>query len=225
MINPAALSLSFFAGIAIFFSPCGIALLPAYISFLLDQKEEETNKIKRAVAGLKIGAIVSLGILTVFITVGVLISFLGNFLAPYAFWLGTITGAALIILGIFMLIGKGLTINLPHNFKAQSNVGKFYIFGMGYAIGGISCTLPAFLLVVFNALGSGSFLGGFVNFLAFSLGTVLLMLAVTTATAISKSFIERWIVSKMTMISKLASLVIIGAGAYLIYFNFLAFVL
>jgi len=225
MIDSTVVSLSFFAGIAMFFNPCGIALLPAYISFLLGQKEEDASKIKRAIRGFQIGAVVSAGILSVFVGTGVLISLLGNFLAPYAFWLGTITGLALIVLGVLMFAGKAFTINLPHNFKAKSSLGKFYVFGVGYAIGGISCTLPVFLLVAFNALGGGSFIAGFVNFLAFSLGTVLLMLAVTTMTAISKSFVERWIVSRMTVIYKLSSLVIIGAGIYLIYFNFRAFVM
>ncbi len=225
MINTTILSFSFLAGLAMFFNPCGIALLPAYVSFLLGQKEADQKKLTRAFRGFKIGVVVSSGILSVFLTAGVLISLFGNFLAPYAFWFGTLTGAALIVLGITMLIGKTISITIPHNFKTRDGYAKFYVFGIVYAIGGIGCTLPIFLLVVFTALGGGSFLGGIANFLAFSSGTILLMLVVTTATAISKTFIERWIVSRMKIIYKLSSLVIIGAGVYLIYFNFKAFVL
>lgn len=224
MIDYTIISLSFLAGIGIFFSPCGVALLPAYIGFLLGQHEEE-NKARRAIKGLRIGFIVSLGILTVFIAAGVLISIFGNFLAPYAFWFGTGTGIALIILGIFMFFGKVLSVNVKHGLPAGSRLTGFYLFGAGYALGGIGCTLPAFLLVAFASLSGGSFAGGIVNFLAFSLGTILLMLFVTTASAVSKSFVEKWIASKMGLIYKLSAVIVIAAGVYLIWFNIRAFII
>lgn len=225
MIDYALVSLSFFAGIGIFFSPCGVALLPAYVGFLFGQREEGKSKLKRVLKGLKIGGVVSAGILTVFLSAGILISMFGNFLAPYAFWFGTGTGIALIILGIFMLLGKVVLIDLKHRLPAGNNAVMFYIFGTGYAIGGIGCTLPAFLLVAFAALSGGSFTGGIINFFAFSLGTISLMLGVTTATAVSKSFVEKWIVSKMILVHKLSAVVVLAAGAYLIWFNIRAFIL
>jgi len=224
MVDPAVLSLSFLAGMAMFFNPCGVALLPAYVSYLLGQKERrEKNILQRALAGLRIGAVVSAGILSVFLTAGLLISLVGNFLAPYAIWLGVGTGVALVLLGAWMLFGKTVSIHLPHTLGTGDGFGRFYLFGVGYAIGGISCTLPAFLLVVFAALGGGGFFGGLLNFLAFSSGTVLLMLGVTTAAAVSKHAAERWIAARMRLVTRLTALVILGAGFYLIYFNIRAF--
>ncbi|MFC1687005.1 cytochrome c biogenesis CcdA family protein [Patescibacteria group bacterium] len=223
-MNTAVLSLSFLAGVAIFFSPCGIALLPAYISHLLAQGDEQRSMNARWRQGLQIGLVVSLGIMTVFLVTGALVSLLGNVIAPYAPWIAGVTGFILVILGVFMLAGKMPTFEIPHSFTTErKGFLRFFLYGVGYALGGISCTLPAFLLVVFTSLGSKSFMGGLVNFLFFTFGTVLLMVAVTVLTAVSKQLVIRWLNKSKKLIFRFSAVVIIGAGIYLVYFQIRAF--
>ena len=221
----AVISLAFLAGVAIFFSPCGIALLPAYVAHLISQSgSERLSLTARAIQGTKIGTIVSLGIITVFISVGIIISLLGNFIGPYAAWLAGLTGLILIILGILMFSGRVPTLHLPHSFGAdRSGFTRFYLYGVGYAIGGISCTLPVFLLVVFASLGSGTFYGGLVNFIAFTAGTVILMLIVTILSSVSGELVGRWLKRYMGVIQRASAIIIIAAGVYLIYFQLRAF--
>ena len=221
----ALLTLAFGAGVAIFFSPCGIALLPSYVSFLLSKKEEQAaTKSAKVREGLKIGLIVSLGIITVFFVLGIVVGLVGNFLAPYAFWFGTIIGALLIILGVFMLFGKSLHIpRLQIKTDAVPSLKTYYIFGIGYALGGISCTLGVFLFVVGTALSAGSFGQALVTFISFTAGSVLLMIIVTTVAATAKSFVSAWIARYVRYVNLVSAIIIMVGGAYLIWFNARAF--
>ena len=224
-MNIVVVLLSAGAGVAIFFSPCGVALLPSYISLILAKKERSKRPLIKAIEGLKIGFVASLGMLTVFTVLGIAVNVFGNFLSPYAFWFGTITGAGLILLGIFMVFGKFIhlpMVRLKTNFNPSFK--SFFIFGAGYALGGIACTFPAFLLVVFASLGSGTFMGGLINFIAFSLAAMLLMILVTTLSAVAKSLVLGWLNRYMEIIQLVSALIIIVGGAYLIWFNMKAFI-
>lgn len=225
-INIALLILAFGAGVSVFFSPCGIALLPSYIAFLIAKKEsKDWSKGARALEGLKIGLIVSFGIITVFLGLGILISLVGNILAPYAFWFGTITGALLIILGIFMLAGKSL--NIPQ-FRIKTDnspsLKTYYLFGLVYALGGIACTLGVFLFVVSAALSIGSFGGALINFISFTAGSVILMVSITVLSAVAKSLVSRWLIRYIRPVQIIAALIVIVGGSYLIFFNLRAFI-
>lgn len=226
-MNIALLTIAFGAGISVFFSPCGVALLPSYIALLLSKKETHNqSKLRRAWQGFKIGFVVSLGIVTVFLGLGILISFVGNILAPYAFWFGTITGILLIILGVFMLAGKSLHLaGLKVRLSEKLSFKTYYIFGIVYAFGGIACTLGVFLFVVGTALSSGDFLTAFLTFLSFTAGAVILMVSVTVLSAITKTLANRWIARYLRPVQIISSLIVIIGGLYLIGFNMRAFLL
>jgi len=218
---------AFSAGVAIFFSPCSVALLPSYISFLLVKEEDAAlGKMRLALAGLKIGLVVSLGIVTIFLGLGLLVALLGNVLAPFAVWFGTTIGILLVIMGIFMLLGKHIPgfsrLHINNNHKAS--LKTFYIFGLGYAIGGIACSLGIFLFVVGTALASGSFQSALSSFIAFALGTVVLMILVTTASAVAKSFMHNLLIKYIKPVQIFSAIIIIGGGLYLIWFNLQAFI-
>lgn len=225
-VNIALLTLAFGAGVSVFFSPCGVALLPSYIAFLLSKKESaDASKLTRALEGLRIGLVVSLGIITVFVGLGVLISLAGNILAPYAFWFGTITGFLLIVLGIFMLAGKGIhTPRLQIKTDNQPSLKTYYLFGLGYALGGIACTLGVFLFVVGTALSAGSFGEALASFISFTAGAVVLMVAVTVLAAVAKSLVSRWLTRYVRPVQVIGALIVIVGGIYLILFNARAFV-
>lgn len=226
-MNIALLTLAFAAGVSVFFSPCGVALLPSYVAFLLSKKEgENPSKATRVLEGLKIGLTVSLGIITVFIGLGVLVSLAGNVLAPYAFWFGTVTGLLLIVLGVFMLAGKGVHIpRLQIKTGNRSSLKTYYLFGLGYALGGIACTLGVFLFVVGTALSAGSFAEALASFISFTAGSVTLMVTVTVLAAVVKSLVSRWLTRYVRPVHVIGALIVIVGGLYLILFNARAFIL
>lgn len=219
------LSLAFTSGIAVFFSPCAVALLPAYISYTIKDETEEKSSLLRSLSGLRFGSLAALGLLTVFLLFGVTFSLIGNLIAPYARWVAMGTGAGLIILGFYMFAGKKIMLPIPHNITSRKGFAGHYLFGAAYALGSLGCTLPIFFIVMSQALSVGSFSLGMLTFIVFSAGTVLLMIAVSVGATVSKVAVTNYLNILTPAINRVSPIIIILAGAYLIYFQLRAFYL
>jgi cytochrome c biogenesis protein CcdA len=112
---------AFGAGMVTTVSPCGIAMLPVYISFFLGAKEEGPT-LKRGARALAMSGVVTLSFVAFFGIIGAIISLGGRFLVPIIPWVAVIIGVALIILGIYLLTGGHLYTNLPARWA--SRLGK-----------------------------------------------------------------------------------------------------
>lgn len=225
------ISLAFVAGVVTFFNPCGFALLPAYIAHYLGQRDGSTqsNWLVNGWRGLTLGAIVSAGFFTVFGALGVGFSLLGSavlsWIGPYLPWVAASIGAILMVMGLLMLFGSfslGLSLETFAVRITQDNphhsLRSYYLYGMSYAIGSIGCVFPIFFVWVVQPLLQG-FVGGLANFLAYASGMALMMVALSLITSFSKGLIESYLCPLMRYVYKLAAFVMIGAGAYLIYYN------
>jgi len=104
------------------------------------------------------------------------------------------------------------------NPASRNGLLPYYLYGIGYAVGSVGCTLPIFLIWVVQPLLQG-FVGGLLNFFAYALGMALMMIALSLMMSFSKGLIERYLSPLMKYVHKAAALVMIGAGAYLIYYN------
>ncbi len=100
----------------------------------------------------------------------------------------------------------------------RSGLLTYYLYGMGYAIGSVGCTLPIFFIWVVQPLLQG-FVGGLVNFLAYAGGMALMMVLLSVTMSFSEEFAQKYLRPLMRYVSKVAALVMIGAGGYLIYYN------
>ena len=227
MINFALASLAFSAGLVTFVNPCGFALLPVYITYYFKNEGlEKSNLLKKIFAGLILGLIVSSGFVAIFSLIGVIVSYAGRALLRYVGWFDLLIGVLLIIIGFVYLFNLNSKINLNKlaNFweKLKSNKLKnkylsFFFYGMGFAIASLGCTLPIFLLVVTSAVKASGFLNGIFIFLIYAAGMSLFMILFSIAVALSKTAIEKTLKNWMPYIYKFGALVVIVAGAYLIY--------
>ena len=227
MINFALASLAFSAGLVTFVNPCGFALLPVYITYYFKNEGLEKNSLlKKIFAGLIFGLIVSFGFVAVFSLIGIIVSYAGRALLKYVGWFDLLIGVLLIIIGFAYLFNLNSKINLNKlaNFgeKLKSNKLKnkylsFFFYGMGFAIASLGCTLPIFLLVVTSAVKASGFLNGIFIFLIYAAGMSFFMILFSIAVALSKTVIEKTLKSWMPYIYKFGALVVIVAGAYLIY--------
>lgn len=225
------ISLAFAAGVVTFFNPCGFALLPAYIAHHLGQRQGSTpsNWLMSGWHGLKLGLVVSAGFFTVFGALGVVFSLMGSavlrWVGPYLPWVAASIGVVLLVLGVLMLVGSfslGLSLEAVAARIAQGNphygLRSYYLYGMGYAVSSIGCVFPIFFVWVVQPLLQG-FVGGLVNFVAYASGMALMMIALSLTMSFSKGLIESSLRPLMRYVYKAAALVMIGAGAYLIYYN------
>ncbi|MBI1729338.1 hypothetical protein HYR53_01785 [Candidatus Acetothermia bacterium] len=238
-MNLEMILIAFGAGVVTFFNPCGFALLPAYVSHYLGQQEnrgeidttrERSSWQANCLQGLKLGLAVSAGFFTVFGLLGLLISLVGGvfmgFLGPYLPWIAATIGGVLVILGLLMLLGSfsisfsfnGLLSRFFKNRAGHNGLTPYYFYGISYAVGSAGCTLPIFLIWVIQPLLQG-FIGGLLNFLAYASGMASMMLLLSLVMSISKGVIQRNLAWMMRYVQKAASLVMIGAGSYLVYYN------
>ena len=227
MVNFALASLAFSAGMASFVNPCGFALLPVYITYYFKNEGlEKSTLMRRIFAGLLFGSMVSLGFVAVFSLVGIAITYLGRGLLRYAGWFDLSIGILLVIIGFIYLFNLNEKINLSRltNFgeKLKSNKLKnkyisFFLYGMGFAIASLGCTLPIFLLVVATALKSSGLFNGLVIFLIYAAGMSLFMIIFSLAVAFSKTIIEKLLKKWLPYIYKVGAFIVIIAGIYLIY--------
>jgi len=93
--------IAFGAGVVTFFNPCGFALLPAYVSYYLSERNNPAvagRRLKSSWKGLSLGLIVSAGFFTVFGALGLAFSLLGGsvmrLLGPNLPWVAATIGAA-----------------------------------------------------------------------------------------------------------------------------------
>jgi len=136
-LDPGLTTLALLSGMAAIFSPCGIAMLPAYIAMYFDKKESsKTNKLKK---GILFGLTVALSFIFVFILIGLVLSIFGRGLVVYTPWIALFLGFLLVILGALMIAGKNIGIFSKHlsklsdklkTSKSSNQYKMFFLFGM-----------------------------------------------------------------------------------------------
>ncbi len=200
-MDPVLVSFSFLAGMQAFFAPCSIALIPAYVGYYVSEETGHTNRTQQLLFGLKAGAFASLGLLSIYTIFGLILVLLGKLIAPFIPWLELVTGGLLLFLGVAVLLGYEFTLRPPVVIQTTSRgPRRFYFFGIAYAFGAIGCTLPIFLLVIFQALAQRGLFGGFINFLAYALAMVSLMIVFSLIAAVSKTGISHFLKKYMLTI-------------------------
>lgn len=227
MVNFALASLAFSAGLVSFLNPCGFAMLPVYITYYFKNESLEKSSLwKRLFVGLIFGLMVSLGFVAIFSLIGFIVSYIGRRFLRYVGWFDLSIGILLIIIGFIYLFNLNSKINLNKltvlGEKLKSNKLKnkyvsFFLYGMGFSIASLGCTLPIFLLVVTTASKAGGFLNGMLIFLIYAAGMSFFMILFSLGVAISKTIIENTLRKWMPYIYKFGAFIVILAGAYLIY--------
>ena len=211
-------SFSFLAGLQAFFAPCSIALIPAYVGYYVKQETGDNNKIQQLLFGLKAGSLASLGLISVYIVFGIILALFGRLIAPIFPWIELVTGGLLLFMGSSTLLGYEFTVRPPLVIQTRTNGGRrFYLFGVAYAFGAIGCTLPIFLLVIFQSLAQKGMFGGIINFAVYALAMSSLMILFSLISSLSKSAMHRFLTKYMETLQKSAGVLIILAGIYLIY--------
>lgn len=242
------------AGIATFFSPCAFPMLPGYMAYFLglqaDQKEKHPGKLYRtAVFG---GIAGGMGIISVYIVIGILLISLGTLISGYIPLLGPTVGIILIILGILMLTDiqyhriirpfQILASKLSRRKKeakeskeekdgeADKTKGyyvKLFRYGVGYGAAAAACVAPLFIVLITTASAAsmtGTFLDGLVVLLLYAFVVIGLMVTITVALTIFGQKATQKISKYTELIKKASAIVLIIVGIWLIYFYYAAFI-
>ncbi|HHD6223350.1 TPA: cytochrome c biogenesis CcdA family protein [Staphylococcus aureus] len=184
------------AGMVAAFNPCGIALLPSYISYLIGGETKDHSFRYAIFKGLGLGGAMTTGFLTIFVLVmGILIA----------------------LLGLGMLFGKHLPIKIG-SFQVKPGKWSIYFYGIAYAVTSLGCTLPAFMLVVSASLNDNSVTAVIIKFIIYSLGMGIVVTAITMVSLISRQLVQKFLHNYMGSIQKIAAVVIFLSGLYMAYY-------
>lgn len=155
--------LAFFAGLISMTSPCGIALLPTFFSFVFKDR-------KKAVL---MTSAFSLGLLVAFTIFGLMAGFLGNFFNAYKLTFAVLSGFILIFFGILLFFNFGFTI---FNFKLDYGKGKSFFsvaaLGFFFGVGWTPCVGPILVGILILAANTSTVLNGTLMLIFYGIGVV-----------------------------------------------------
>jgi cytochrome c biogenesis protein CcdA len=210
------LALAFGAGLVATVNPCGFALLPSFISYYLGTDDRSRG----ASDGLVVGLVLTAGFLLVFASVGFAFSLGARAVVRFLPWATVAIGVILMALGAWLLSGRHLALRLPGLRRAPEGPGyrSIFAFGMAYAVGSLSCTLPVFLVVIGAGLAAGSALGTLGVFTAYGLGMATILMLLCLGTAGFRGLLVRKTRRVMPYIGRLSGGLLLLSGAYVTYY-------
>ncbi len=213
---------AFVAGVAALFAPCCITvLLPSYLGNIFKEK----YKI------FFMTFVFFLGVLTVFLPIGLGASFLAQAFSKYHNIIFTVGGIFLIVLGITMLFGKKFTTPTSVRDGMKRHVSSIYVLGIFSAIA-TTCCAPVLAGVLTLGVASGTIVWGALYTLAYVVGMTL-PLFIIAAFLDKANLTERFTNAKKTVamrvggfswritVSELISgLIFLLMGSYITYLAF-----
>ncbi len=215
---------AFAAGMVASVNPCGFLLLPSYISFQIGTSTPDTQADqvwRRLWKALLMGLLATAGFVAVFALVGSVIAAGGQFLIRIFPFVGLAIGVLMVGLGIWLLLSKaklGIMAASRLTITPKRNPQNVFLFGIVYAAGSLSCTLPIFLVVVGSSLASQGIGTAFGQFIGYALGMGIVLIAVTVASALAEGTISRWLKGLLPHLDRISAMFLVGAGAYLVYY-------
>ena len=218
---------SFGAGMVSTVNPCGFSLLPAYLSLYLGGRDEGTassHLLLRGGKALLIGTAVTLGFSVLFSLVGMIIWAGGYILMQYLPWLGLFVGAILVCLGLFLLAGKSVYTSLPARLAnlvgnpASQGFNTYFLFGIGYGMASLGCTLPVFLVAVGSAIKSQGFLNGLFQFISYSLGMGAVLTLLALSFALFKGGMTIYLSRALPYMGRVAGALLLVSGSYQVHY-------
>jgi cytochrome c-type biogenesis protein len=211
------------AGMVASVNPCGFMLLPTYVLYHLGTGEAEfygQRTSKRVVKALYLGGLAALGFVVAFAIVGSLVAAGGQWLNAVFPHTRAVVGLAMLVLGTWLLVTRktfGLVAATRVTITPRRNLGNAFLFGVVYAIGSLSCTLPIFLVVVGSALSSQTWGHALSQFIGYALGMALVFIAVTVGAALVRQAITQRLKGVALYLNRVSVFLLIGVGGYLIY--------
>lgn len=221
---------AFGAGMVSAANPCGIALLPSYLSTYLGEEEDEEragrSAISRVLRATLVGTTVSMGFVLLFGLAGLVLSSGGSVLLGFMPVLGFFIGGSMVLMGLLMVAGRSVfpRFGVFKRFArrlggtGEVSVKGYFLFGLVYGAGSLSCILPLFLAVVGTGIAAGDFAAGAGQFLSYSLGMISVVLTLTLALA----FLKQGLLVRLKRIAPYmhaasAAFLVLG-GLYMIFY-------
>jgi cytochrome c-type biogenesis protein len=229
MIETGLVVLAFLFGVGTFFSPCAVALLPAYVGYFtgLGPGGDDTKRvplIRLLASGSRFGLAASAGILIVFAVFATIIYLLritiqipSRLLAQILETGGIAIGIIVILLGVLVLLGRAPTWTPRVAAPTKRTVPAMMFFGGLYSFASLGCTLPLFFFVLLQAILAGP-VGGSVLILAYAIGFAGFMFIATVLLTTVEEPARRTLRWIMPYVKPASGILLIAAGAFVVVY-------
>lgn len=225
-IDLALLTFAFSTGVLTFFSPCSVALIPAYVGYYAGlDADGDATPLEAAWAGTRSGAAAAGGVLALFALGGLAIYVLrtqlelvgSGALADALQGASLAVGLLLIGLGVAMVASARQGIGLPIRAPRRRTPGSAAAFGVLFAVASMGCTLPLVFGVLGSALAQGP-AGALATVLAFGAGLAVLLLAVGVAVSVAEERVQAQIGRIVPHVRTAGGVLLVLAGLYILGF-------
>lgn len=208
------------AGMVTAFNPCGVALLPAFLSFLLSQGGQGANAWWR---GAGAGVAMTAGFVVIFGLAGLTVSILGHalfVLAPIAS-----TVVALALLGLAWQFWHGSSISLAAvqagtaRWIQSARPGAFAVYGISYGLVSLTCSLPVFLAVAATGFQQ-SIIIGVTRYVLYGVGMGIIVTGLAILTVTARHVVDAAIHAVAPVIPKVSATIMVLGSLYLLWYWF-----
>lgn len=222
-------------GVASFFSPCALPMLPAYLSYYLSAESTSVtgstvdsgigadggrSVVTSLRRGVLFGGLASLGMLSVFAVTAAIAGVLGDVLTRAIPVLIPIVGVIVLGLGVLMLANKASflsqSVRLPE--WGEASPTQFFTFGLLFAGAALGCTAPVFFGITLTALSTGGIAGAVTVLTGYAGGMIGLFVIMTALVAVAKDETARRIQSLIPHVERASAVLLISAGLYMLYY-------
>ena len=215
----ASLALAFTAGLVATVNPCGIAMLPAYLAWLVGGDDGDDTAPGSLAAAARVGLVMSVGVVAVLAAAGIVISLGLRALMSVVPWLAIVVGVGLVVLGLRTLTGRSLP-GLPQAARGPGDrsLRSVALFGASYAVASLSCTLPVFLAVIAGSSVQAGVVSSALTVLAYGLGMSALLIVLTIAVAVGRQALVQRVRASARWLTVFSGVVAVLAGVLLVWF-------
>lgn len=208
------------AGLVAAVNPCGFALLPAYLSFLIVD-DAPARRVMLARALLLTGAMTA-GFMLVFGVFGLVVAPVAGAVGRHLPWATIAIGVVLAGIGAWLLAGRQLPVLVPKLGRAggvRRSAGSMTLFGAAYAVASLGCTIGPFLAIVGTSFRPGQAAAGVGLFLAYAAGMGLTVGTVALAVALARMSLVTQVRRAAPAIARAGGALLVLAGGYVAYYG------
>jgi cytochrome c-type biogenesis protein len=219
---PYALALA--AGMLAAVNPCGFALLPVYLSFLvLDDQDPGVGGRGRAVGrAMVLTGAMTVGFVLVFGLFALLAAPVANVVAQRLPWISVVLGLALLVAGGWLVAGRQLPAPALPGSAGRPVTRRFWsmtLFGGSYAVASLGCTIGPFLAIVAASFRAGSVGAGLGLFATYAAGMALVVGTAAVAVALAQVSLVRAVRRLAPVLGRAAGALMILVGAYVAWYG------
>lgn len=213
------LSLVFAAGVFATFNPCGFAMLPAYLTMLVNSSGRRTAPAQLAVRAIQFASLMSLGVISVFALFAAVIFPISTSVQRYLPIVTITIGLLLIVLGIATLIGRAVFLKKlwSPNVAPSTRAKSLYLYGVTFALGSVSCTIGPLLAATSKTLNLG-LIATVKTYLFYALGMSVTIVVIAIVALFSQATLNK-VRNSIRIIEIISSVFLIIVGLYLIIFG------